>query len=102
MTTSDDSISDSSLERSFRFGFVDVVVGGGGGGGGAAAGTGGGKGGVGNAMRNGAGIFILFIKCKTWKKNYGDRIYNLINLSISVNSNQYVVEKLKMSETIPT
>lgn len=41
----------------------------GGGGGGEGAGTEGGSGGVGNAMRNGAGMFILFIKCKTCHKN---------------------------------
>lgn len=35
-----------------------------GGGGGGADGNSG-RGGVGNAFRNGAGIFILFIKCKT-------------------------------------
>jgi hypothetical protein len=58
--TSEDSISDSSLERSVVRGFLGIS---GGGGGGAAAG--GGRGGVGKAMRNGAGMFILFIKCKT-------------------------------------
>lgn len=49
--------------------------GGGGGGGGGSAGADGtaidaGRGGVGNAFRNGAGIFILFIKCKTCIQGY--------------------------------
>lgn len=61
ITSSEDSISDSSLDRSAAWGFVDT-----GGGGGGGAGTKGGRGGVGRAIRNGAGIFILFIKCNTY------------------------------------
>lgn len=60
-TSSEDSISDSSLDDSANGCFVDSRAGGGGGGTGAK----GGRGGVGIAIRNGAGIFILFIKCKT-------------------------------------
>lgn len=63
MSTSDDSISDSSLDRSARE--WSAVTGGGGGGG---AGTGGGRGGVGSAIRKGAGRFILFIKCRTYQE----------------------------------
>lgn len=61
VTSSEDSISDSPLDRSADRGFIATVGGGGGGG----AGTSGGNGGVGSAIRNGAGIFILFIKCRT-------------------------------------
>ena len=53
-TSSDDSISDSSLERSLS-GYAGA----------AGSGGGGGSGGVGRAGRNGAGKFILFIRCKT-------------------------------------
>ena len=60
-TSSEESISDSSLDNSANGCFVDSSGGGGGGGTGAK----GGRGGVGIAIRNGAGIFILFIKCKT-------------------------------------
>ena len=42
-----------------------LVATGGGGGGTGEAGTKVGRGGVGSATRNGAGIFILFIKCNT-------------------------------------
>ena len=62
ITSSDVSISDSPLDRSSKLGLA--ASGGGGGGGG--AGTGGGKGGVGKAIRNGGGMFILFIKCNTY------------------------------------
>lgn len=62
VTSSEDSISDSPLDRSADRGFT-VTVGAGGGGG--SAGTSGGNGGVGSAIRNGAGMFILFIKCRT-------------------------------------
>lgn len=58
--TSDDSNSDSLLDKS-----VDSGFGGNGGGGGGGAGIGGGSGGVGSAIRNGAGRFILFIKWRT-------------------------------------
>lgn len=70
-TSSEDSSSDSSLDRSSKWRFT-ATGGGGGGGGAGGAGCEGGKGGVGRAMRNGAGIFILFIKCKTykWVKNF--------------------------------
>lgn len=65
-TSSDDSSSDSSLDRSSRPGEGKFGRWGGGedGGGGWQV-TAVGSGGVGSATRNGAGIFILFIKCKT-------------------------------------
>lgn len=64
LTSSEDSISDSLLDISSMEG------GGGGSTGGDGMGTDFGRGGVGNAFRNGAGIFILFIKCKTCIQEY--------------------------------
>lgn len=61
ITSSEDSISDSLLDK-----FSIETVGGGGGGGGGGTDREVGRGGVGRAIRNGAGIFILFIKCKTY------------------------------------
>lgn len=68
LTSSEDSISDSLLDISSML----VAMEGGGGGSTGADGTGidVGRGGVGNAFRNGAGIFILFIKCKTCIQEY--------------------------------
>lgn len=63
-TSSEDSISDSPLDIYEKFVFSGIA---GGSGGGRGSGTEGGRGGVGNAIRNGAGIFILFIKCNTYK-----------------------------------
>lgn len=62
-TSSEDSISDSLLDRSSILLLETIGAGGGGGGGGTDREVG--RGGVGKAIRNGAGIFILFIKCKT-------------------------------------
>lgn len=65
-TSSGDSSSDSSLDRSSKHGEGKFGSGGGeedGGGGWKVTAVG--SGGVGSATRNGAGIFILFIKCKT-------------------------------------
>lgn len=66
ITSSEDSISDSPLDRFSALG--NAAGGGGTGGGGTGGGTGTevGRGGVGSAARNGAGIFILFIKCNTY------------------------------------
>lgn len=65
VTSSEDSNSDSPLDRSVE-GLLAIGGGGGGGeGGGAGTPAEGGRGGVGSAIRNGAGIFILFIKCNT-------------------------------------
>lgn len=91
VTSSEDSNSDSPLERSVEEG---LLANGGGGGGGEEGGAGtpaeGGRGGVGSAIRNGAGIFILFIKCNTcnWvvfsKYNSIHSGYNLLR---SINEN---------------
>jgi hypothetical protein len=54
LTSSDDSSSDSPLDSSPACRFSAT-----------GAGTGGGNGGVGSAGRNGAGRFILFIRCST-------------------------------------
>lgn len=65
ITSSEDSISDSLLESP-----ASATEGGGGIGGagiGGGVGTEVGRGGVGSAALNGAGIFILFIKCKTYE-----------------------------------
>lgn len=62
-TSSEDSISDSSLDTSTA-GFSGK----GGSGGWGEEGTGGGSGGVGNAILKGAGMFILFIKCNTYSR----------------------------------
>lgn len=64
LTSSEDSNSDSPLERCAKLEFVST----GGGGGGSGAGAEGGRGGVGSAARKGAGIFILFIKCNTYQE----------------------------------
>lgn len=64
ITSSEDSISDSLLDK-FSI-LLSETVGGGGGGGGGGTDREVGRGGVGRAIRNGAGIFILFIKCKTY------------------------------------
>lgn len=63
ITSSEDSISDSLLDRTFML--VLAATGGGSGGAGGGTGVEVGRGGVGSAIRNGAGIFILFIKCNT-------------------------------------
>lgn len=60
-TSLEDSSSDSPLDKSPRGG------GGGGGAGEASGGRAGGNGGVGRAGRNGAGKFILFMRCSTWQ-----------------------------------
>lgn len=70
-TSSEDSISDSLLNISSIF--VSMEDGGGGSTGGDRMGTDFGRGGVGNAFRNGAGIFILFIKCNTCIQEYTEK-----------------------------
>lgn len=68
VTSSEDSISDSSLDIFVTWG-LGVARGGRGGSvndGDGGAGMQGGRGGVGRGNRNGAGMFILFIKCSTY------------------------------------
>lgn len=69
MTSSEDSISDSLLDK------CSMLVSEDGGGGGGGTGTDTVRGGVGSALRNGAGIFILFIKCKTCTYEYRNKYW---------------------------
>ena len=79
VTSSEDSNSDSPLDRAANEGLIAVGGNGGdGGGGGGGTTTEGGRGGVGSAIRNGAGIFILFIKCNTWYCVGLQKVYNII------------------------
>lgn len=89
VTSSEDSISDSSLDISADWGFA--VTGGGGGRGGGGAGTSGGNGGVGSAIRNGAGMFILFIKCRTYIREL--KSIWLVQYKMSTRKMIYMLEK---------